>query len=164
VRGVFQAQFCERFRVRLPLPTRLLTRCAIFDKAYDMDLKNLLNLPKFETPQINPEIVMDLRDPDKSTNNILNFLKEQSKSAERQFKTSRNLILATIVIMILQIGYAVWTNHESNSKQNSLTKIIDTQSMQSEVISHMSLSLLDLRIQVQTLGLENVQLKEELNN
>jgi hypothetical protein len=36
--------------------------------------------------------------------------------------------------------------------------------MQSEIISHMSLSLLDLRNLVQTLGLENVQLKEELNN
>jgi hypothetical protein len=102
--GSLSSTFCERFRVKLPLPTRLLIRCATFDKAYDMDLKNLLNLPKFETPQINPKIVMDLRDPNKSTNNILNFLKEQSKSAERQFKTFRNLILATIVIMILQIG------------------------------------------------------------
>ena len=57
--------------------------------------------------------------------------------------------------MILQIGYAIWTNSESNTKQNSLTKIIDTQSKQSEVISRMSLNLLDLQNQVRTLEQEN---------
>ena len=107
---------------------------------------------------------MDLRDPDEVTNNILTFLKEQSKNAERQFKTSRNLIIATIIIMILQIGYAVWTNSESNSRQNNLTKIIDTQSQQSEVISRMSLNLLDLENQVRTLEQENARLNQELNN
>ena len=106
---------------------------------------------------------MDLRDPDEVTNNILTFLKEQSKTAERQFKTSRNLILATIIIMILQVGYAFWTNYESNSNRNNLTKIIDTQSQQSEVISRMSLNLLNLQNQVRTLEQENVLLKEKLN-
>jgi len=65
--------------------------------------------------------------------------------------------------MILQIGYAVWTNFESNSIQNNLTKIIDTQSQQSEVISRMSLNLLDLENQVQTLEQENARLNQELN-
>ncbi|MAO07767.1 MAG: hypothetical protein CL596_03550 [Alteromonas sp.] len=125
---------------------------------------SIFNIPKFDPPQINPEIFMDLRDPDEVTNNILTFLKEQSKNAERQFKTSRNLIIATIIIMILQIGYAVWTNSESNSRQNNLTKIIDTQSQQSEVISRMSLNLLDLENQVRTLEQENARLNQELNN
>lgn len=124
----------------------------------------MLNIPKIEPIQINPEFLVDLRDPDKATNNILTFLQHQSVSAEKQFKTSRNLILATIIIMILQIGYAVWTNYESNSKQNNLTKIIDTQSQQSEVISRMSLSLLDLQNQLQALRLERVLTKEKLNN
>ena len=128
-----------------------------------MDFKKIFNIPKFEQPQINPEIFMDLRDPDEVTNNILTFLKEQSKTAERQFKTSRNLILATIIIMILQVGYAFWTNYESNSNRNNLTKIIDTQSQQSEVISRMSLNLLNLQNQVRTLEQENVLLKEKLN-
>lgn len=123
----------------------------------------MFNIPKFDPPQINPEIFMDLRDPDEVTNNILTFLKEQSKNAEKQFNTSRNLILATIIIMILQIGYAVWTNSESNSRQNNLTKIIYTQSQQSEVISRMSLNLLDLENQVQTLEQQNARLNQKFN-
>ena len=113
------------------------------------------NISKFRGPQVNPEIFMNLRDPDEVTNSILNFLKDQSKNAEKQFKTSRNLILATIVIMILQVFYAFWTNSQSNSKQNQLNKIVETQSKQSEVISSMSLNLLDLQSQVQTLEQEN---------
>lgn len=124
---------------------------------------SIFNIPKFEPPQINPEIFRDLRDPDEATNNILAFLQEQSRTAERQFKTSRNLILATIIIMILQIGYAIWTSSESNSIQNNLTKIIDTQSQQSESISRMSLNIIALENQVRTLEQENARLNQELN-
>lgn len=127
-----------------------------------MDFKNLFNIPKYE-PKM-PNIELDLRDPDEVTNKILSFLQQQSRTAEIQFRTSRNLILATIVIMILQIGFAFWINYESNSKQNSLNKIIETQSQQSEVISRMSLNLLDLQNQAQTLEKENSRLKEKLNN
>ncbi|MBD0833554.1 hypothetical protein [Aestuariibaculum sediminum] len=124
---------------------------------------NIFNVPKYEMPQINPEAFADLRDPDEVTRQILGFLTTQGENAEKQFKTSRNLIIATIVIMILQIGYAVWTNSESNSRQYNLTKIIDMQSQQSEVISRMSLNLLDLENQVRTLEQENAQLNQELN-
>ena len=65
--------------------------------------------------------------------------------------------------MILQIGYAIWTNSQSNSIQNNLTKLIDIQSQQSEVISRMSLNLLDLQNQVQILEKENNKLSEILN-
>jgi hypothetical protein len=125
---------------------------------------NIFNISKFEPPKINPGIFMDLRDPDEATNNILAFLQEQSNIAKRQFKTSRNLILATIIIMILQIGYAAWSNFESNSIQNNLTKIIDTQSQQFEAISRMSLNLLHLENQVQTLEQENERLNLEISN
>ena len=123
----------------------------------------MFKIPKFEFPQINPNLTLDLRDPDKATNDILAFLQTQSQIANRQFKTSRNLILATIFIMILQIAYAVWTNIEANSIQNSITKIIDTQSQQSEVISRMTLNLLGLENQVRTLEQESARLKQELN-
>lgn len=46
----------------------------------------------------------------------------------------------------------------SISEQNNLTKLIDTQSQQSEVISRMSLNLLDLENQVRTLEQENERL------
>lgn len=114
------------------------------------------------TPPEIPEF--DLRDPDEVTSKILAFLTQQSNNAKKQFIVSRNLIIATIVIMILQIGYAVWTNYESNSKQSSITKIIDTQSQQSEVISRMSLNLLDLQNQVRTLEQENARLNQNLTN
>ena len=123
----------------------------------------MFNIPKFDPPQINSEILMDLRDPDEVTNNILTFLREQSSNAEKQFKTSRNLIIATIVIMILQIVISGVSIVLSNSEQNNLTKIIDTQSQQSEVISNMSLNLLDLQNQVQALEQENALLNQELN-
>ena len=108
--------------------------------------------------------IAKLRDPDKFTKRILGFLTAQSETAEKQFKTSRNLIIATIVIMLLQIGYAIWTNYESNSKQNNLKTIIELQSQQSEAISRMSLNLLDLQNQVQTLEQENALLNQKLND
>lgn len=121
----------------------------------------MFNIPKHNITPINYEAFSNLKDPDEVTRQILEFLTEQSENAERQFKTSRNLIIATIFIMILQIGYAVWTNSESNSIQNNLIKVIDTQSQQSEVISRMSLNLLDLENQVQTLEQENARLSQE---
>ncbi len=123
----------------------------------------MFNNPKFERPHVNPELYMNLRDPDEVTNNILTFLREQSKNAERQFKTSRNLIIATIAIMILQIFITGFSISISNSEQNNLTEIIDTQSKQSEVISRMSLSLLDLGNQVRTLKQENARLNQKLS-
>ncbi|RCS28224.1 hypothetical protein DUT90_01185 [Polaribacter sp. WD7] len=120
---------------------------------------NVGSIPEFKGSNIGN---LEFRNPDKFTKRILKFLTSQSETAERQFKTSRNLIIATIVIMILQIGYAVWTNFESNSKQNNLIKIIDTQSKQSETISHMSLNLFDLQNQVRTLEQENAQLNQKI--
>lgn len=103
----------------------------------------------------------DFKDPDEVTSKILVFLNEQSENAKKQFIVSRNLIIVTIVIMILQICYAFWINYESNSKQNNLTKIVDTQSRQSEIISRMSLSLLDVQHQVLTLEKENARLSQK---
>ncbi len=130
-----------------------------------MDFKKAFsNIGKINYPETGMSNIenFDFRDPDKVTTQILGFLTEQSETAEKQFTTSRNLILATIVIMILQIGYAVWTNSESNSKQNNLTTIIELQSKQSETISRMSLNLLDLQNQVQTLEQENELLIQKL--
>ena len=137
-----------------------------------MDFKNISgipNIPSFKgsNPKFN---VMDgklgalkeLNDQQvNAVNEVLRFLTDQSNIAERQFKTSRNLILATILIMIFQIGYAVWTNSESNSIQSNLTKIVDTQSKQSESVSRMSLNLLDLQNQVRILEQENVRLNQQ---
>ena len=119
---------------------------------------NILPKYKVEAPKL------EFRDPDLVSKEILGFLTSQSETAEKQFKTSRNLIIATIFIMILQIGYAIWTNSESNSRRNNLTKIIDTQSKQSETISRMSLNLLDLQSQVRTLEQENARLNQKLKN
>ncbi|TVZ15607.1 hypothetical protein [Maribacter sp. MAR_2009_72] len=137
-----------------------------------MDFKNISgipNIPSFKgvEPKFNVmdgklEALKELNDQQVSAvNEVLSFLTDQSNIAERQFKTSRNLILATILIMIFQIGYAVWTNSESNSIQSSLTKIVDTQSKQSESVSRMSLNLLDLQNQVQILEQENARLNQQ---
>lgn len=117
----------------------------------------------FKLPEPNFDFI-NIKDPDEVTNKILCFLQSQSSIAEKQFKISKNLIIVTIFIMILQIGYAIWINYESNYKQNNLSKIIEMQSKQSEVISHMSLSLLDLQNQVQILEKENKVLSEKKNN
>ena len=63
--------------------------------------------------------------------------------------------------MILQIGQTIWVNIETSSKQKSLNSIIEIQSKQSETISRMSLSLLDLQNQVLTLEKENKLLSKD---
>lgn len=93
-----------------------------------------------------------------AVNDVLVFLRAQSDTANKQFRTSRNLICSTIVIMILQIVIAGFSIGLSNSEQTNLTKIIETQSVQSETISQMSLHLLDLQAQVQTLEKEKQEL------
>jgi len=120
----------------------------------------MINIPRFETPKIETP-KFKFKDPDSITKEILLFLQKASDIANKQFNTSKNLILTTIVIMILQIGYAVWTNYESNSKQSNLSKIIEMQSKQSETISQMSLSLLDLQNQVRILEKQNVKLSKK---
>ena len=123
-----------------------------------MNLGNIFKVSRFEPPKINPKVFENLRDPDEVTKEILSFLKKQSDNAEEQFKTSKNLVIITILIMIFQIGYAVWFNKKSNHKQNNLTKIIETQLKQSETISQMSLNLLDLQNQVSNLEKEKIEL------
>ncbi len=111
---------------------------------------------------MHPNIPFDLGDQEKTAKLILQFLSDQSSISSRQFKTSRNLIIASILIMILQVAYAFWTNHETNSIQNKSNSIIEMQLKQSETISQMSLSLLDLENQVRNLETENELLKDKL--
>ena len=63
--------------------------------------------------------------------------------------------------MSLQIFIAIITTNQSNYRQNNLTTIIETQAQQSEIISRMSLNLLDLQNQVQTLEQENESLLKQ---
>ena len=109
----------------------------------------------------NFENIIDFRDPDEAVNNVLSFLQAQSNTADKQYKTSTNLIIATIVIMILQIVIAVISIYKSNEEQNNLTKLVESQSQQSETISRMSLSLLDLHNQVNILEKENEVLRKK---
>ena len=138
-----------------------------------MDLKNLPGLSslrdfKGSNPNINVGdnklgALKELNDQQiDAVNSVLSFLEAQSHIAERQFKTSRNLILATIVIMIFQIGLAIWTINTTNSDQSKMIKIIDSQTQQSEAISRMSITTLELQEQVQALQKENNRLISEL--
>ena len=117
------------------------------------DVKNILNFK----PKAN-NVDLEYLDPHEVTTKILSFLSNQSLISEKQFKTSKYLIISTIIIMIFQIGYAIWFNNKSNHKQSSLTKIIEIQSKQSETISRMSLNLLDLQNQVSILEKEKIKL------
>jgi hypothetical protein len=130
-------------------------------KKYVMNFpKNIFNFSDKKMPTPNMEH-LDLRDPDKATNNILSFLQSQSEIAEKQFKISRNLIFATIIIMILQVCFAFWFNYSNHNKQSELIKLIEIQSKQTEAISQMSLSLLDLQNQVQNLEKQNEVLSKK---
>ncbi len=129
--------------------------------------KNLgfnINIPKNEMPKPNLDFILEnMRDPDETTKKILDFLSEQSRIAEKQFKTSRNLIFSTIIIMLLQIFISIYSFIQTDDKQNNLNTIIELQSKQSETISRMSLSLLDLENQVQTLEQENARLNLKIS-
>ena len=113
-------------------------------------------LPEFKSPLKKSEKLS--KKQLKKQSDLLEFSIQQGETADIQFKTSRNLIIASLFIMLFQIFYGFWTNSESNTKQNNLTTIIELQSKQSETISRMSLSLLDLQNQVRTLEQENARL------
>ena len=95
----------------------------------------------------------------KKQSDLLDFSMQQGETADRQFKTSRNLIRFSLFIMIVQIFIAGFDIYQSNLKGSSLTTIVEIQSQQSETISNMSLNLLDLQSQVRNLEQENAQLK-----
>ena len=109
----------------------------------------------FKSPNTTPII----KDESITLKKILLIIDQQSETSKNQYKTSKNLVIVTIIIMIVQIGYSVWTNSESKNRQSSLTKIIETQSTQSELISRMSLNLLYLENQVNELKKKNDSLK-----
>jgi hypothetical protein len=138
-----------------------------------MSLFNFPKFPKFEPhslhinkPEIYESIINDIEyiDPHEVTNKIYDFLKYQSDITYKQFKTSRNLIIATIIIMLIQISIASIDIFLSYSEQKDSTKLIETQSLQSEAISRMSLDLLDLQNRVQTLEKEKSELLLKLNS
>ena len=129
------------------------------------DMSFLNNRFKSVSPSVNFDNIISIKDLSQeqidSFNNILEFMKEQGKTANKQFTVSRNLVIATIIIMFLQIGYSVWSSSESNSIQKNITKIIESQSKQFEAISNMSSNLLRLQNQVRILEQENELLKKK---
>lgn len=121
-----------------------------------MDIRNILKTSdyKLEIPN-NDLILKELKDPEEATKNILYFLKSQSAIANRQFKTSRNLIIATILMMFLQIIISAVSINQTKEKNNTQERLTEMQLKQSKVISHMTLDLLDLQNQIKNLEDKN---------
>ena len=100
--------------------------------------------------------------------NLLNFLKvttiKQSKTAETQEKTSKRQYNLSIFFTIVAIVISLipFFSKETNYNE-SLIKITEKQSKQSETIINMHKNLLDLENQVKILGKQNEQMKPKKN-
>ena len=100
--------------------------------------------------------------------NLLNFLKvttiKQSETAETQEKTSKRQYNLSIFFTIVAIVISLipFFSKETNYNE-SLIKITEKQSKQSETIINMHKNLLDLENQVKILGKQNEQMKPKKN-
>jgi|TARA_R110001583_G_scaffold187768_1_gene349259 hypothetical protein len=102
-------------------------------------------------------------------NEILDFLKlvtlkqsetseRQYKSADKQFKTTTKLTRFIIFLTLISICFMGYDYFKKDNQQVLIEKIsvlIDKESQNTEVISDMSIRLLSLQNQVQTLEKEN---------
>lgn len=126
---------------------------AVFAKPTMPDLRNLLKKPDL-TPQ-----------------EILTFLKEnsakQSETAIQQFKTIKllSILSLTFVVISTLLGFKdIIFPTKNNNTTEQITRIIETQSLNTKVLSELSIRLLDLQNQVQTLEKQNREISKKKND
>ncbi len=118
---------------------------------------SLFNIPKFDFPKLNPELTLDLRDPDEITKEILEFLRqttiEQSKTSIRQFRANLLLTISTIIIGVIALTplFTDQNKTHNNIHNEQISKLIKLQEQNTILISELSSNLNDLNHQVQTL-------------
>jgi len=117
-----------------------------------------MNYPTFDLLSGSEKTQIEIRD---LIDSQLKTAEIQSKTSDKQYKVSIFLTIAAIIISLVPIATELLVDKPNYSE--SINRIIDTQSKQSETISEMSTYLLDLQNQVRTLEKENERLKKNMN-
>jgi hypothetical protein len=129
----------------------------IYNRKLKVYLLNPMSYPIFNVTDPKTELQIDIRnliDQQLKTSEI------QSKTSDKQYRVSIFLTVTAIIISFIPLVKELI--FEKPNYTESITRIIDTQLQQSETISNMSIYLLDLRNQVQTLEKENEILIKKL--
>ena len=116
-------------------------------------------IPTFDLLKPEEKTQIEIRD---LINTQLKTAELQSKTSDMQYKVSFFLTIAAIIISLIPLAKDFI--FEKPNYNESIIRISETQSQQSETISNMSTYLLDLQNQVQTLEKENELLIEKLKN
>jgi|TARA_B110000240_G_C13252428_1_gene348051 hypothetical protein len=126
-----------------------------------------LNSDKSEKLEVNKSDLKPILESVDKTNkeqlhnikDTLFFLRAQGKKANKQFKTSKNLVIISLILMLFQIFHSFWVDNKYNERLNNTNKVFEMKLKSFETISQMSLNLLDLHNQVRILEKQNEQLK-----
>ena len=121
--------------------------------------KRKIDIPKFDLLKPDEKLQVEIRD---LINTQLKTAELQSKTSDIQYKVSLFLTITAIIISLIPLIKDLF--FEKTNYNESITRIIEMQSKQSETISNMSTYLLDLQNQVQTLEKENARLNLKLKN
>jgi uncharacterized membrane protein (DUF106 family) len=116
-----------------------------------------MSAPTYNTIDPKTKLQVDIRN---LIHEQLKTAELQSKTSDKQYKFSVFLTITAIIISFIPLIKEVV--FEKSNYTESIIRIIDTQSQQSETISNMSIYLLDLRNQVQALEKENELLIKKL--
>lgn len=132
----------------------------------------IFNIGKTDfTPPVIPDLRHLFKKPDLTPQEILTFLKEnsaeQSDTAIRQFRTSKRLTYLVIGISIISIipivKELIWSN-QNKTLSEYILKIEEVNKQNTKVISELSIRLLDLQNQVQTLEKQNGEISKKKND
>jgi hypothetical protein len=116
-----------------------------------------MSAPTFNVIDTKTELQVDIRN---LIHEQLKTAELQSKTSDKQYKFSVFLTITAIIISFIPLVKELM--FEKANYTESIIRIIDTQSQQSETISNMSIYLLNLQNQVRTLEKENKQLIKKL--
>lgn len=123
------------------------------------------------TSPVMPDLRHLLKKPDLTPKEILTFLKEnsaeQSETAIRQFKTSKRLTYLVIfisAISIIPIVKELFLPNQNKILSEHILKIEEEDKQNLKVISELSIRLLDLQNQVQTLEKQNGEISKKKND
>ena len=116
-----------------------------------------INAPTFDLQSSEEKTQIEIRD---LMNTQLKTAELQSKTSDVQYKVSLFLTIAAIIISLIPLVKDLI--FEKPNYNESIIRISETQSQQSETISNMTTYLLDLQNKVQSLEKENELLIEKL--
>lgn len=142
----------------------------LISKIKSIKLPSQIDKTDFTSPAM-PDLRNLLKKPDLTPQEILTFLKDdsikQSETATRQFNTTKWLTYLIIGISIISITptlIELFSPNQNKILSEHILKIEEENRQNSKVISELSIRLLDLQNQVQTLEKQNGEISKKKND